>query len=45
LEPFWRRVGFQPVTGAAARFRWKEIGEAKEFDHALDFWARPLESA
>jgi len=42
LDPFWRKRGYAPVEGAIAHFRWKEVGEAEESDHALQFWMRAL---
>ena len=42
LDAFWRKRGYAPVEGAIAHFRWKEVGEAEESDHALQFWMRTL---
>jgi len=42
LDAFWRKRGYAPVKGAIAHFRWKEVGEAEESDHALQFWMRAL---
>ena len=42
LDAFWRKRGYAPVEGATAHFRWKEVGEAEESDHALQFWMRAL---
>jgi len=42
LDAFWRKRGYAPVEGAIAHFRWKELGEAEESDHALQFWMRAL---
>jgi GNAT superfamily N-acetyltransferase len=42
LDAFWRKRGYAPVEGAIAHFRWKEVGEAEESDHALQFWMRAL---
>jgi len=42
LGPFWRRRGYAPVEGLTASFAWREIGEAAERDHVMQFWTRRL---
>jgi GNAT superfamily N-acetyltransferase len=42
LDAFWRKRGYAPVTGAVARFRWKDIDQEAETDHDLQFWMRTL---
>jgi len=42
LDGFWRKRGYAPVDGAVAHFRWKDIDQAEETDHALQFWMRAL---
>ena len=42
LDAFWRVRGYAPVAGAVARFRWREVGQAEENEHALQFWMRAL---
>jgi GNAT superfamily N-acetyltransferase len=42
LDAFWRKRGYAPVTGAVARFRWKDIDQEAETDHDLQFWMRAL---
>ena len=42
LDPFWRKRGYAPVPGAVAQFRWKDIDQPAETDHALQFWMRRL---
>ena len=42
LDAFWRKRGYAPVPGAVARFRWKEVGQAEESTHELQFWLRAL---
>ena len=42
LDPFWRKRGYTPVEGAVARFAWKDIDQAQETDHPLQFWIRRL---
>lgn len=43
LNAFWRKRGYAPLDGAVARFRWKDIDQPAETDHALQFWIRPLD--
>ena len=42
LDPFWRKRGYAPVTGAVAQFRWKDIDQPEETEHPLQFWMRAL---
>ncbi|QYX56279.1 GNAT family N-acetyltransferase [Roseovarius sp. SCSIO 43702] len=42
LDPFWRKRGYAPVEGAVAHFRWKDLDQPGETDHALQFWMRRL---
>lgn len=42
LDGFWRKRGYMPVEGAVAQFRWKDIDQPRETDHALQFWMRAL---
>ncbi len=43
LDAFWRKRGYAPVEGAVAQFRWKDIDQPEETDHALQFWMRRLD--
>jgi GNAT superfamily N-acetyltransferase len=43
LDAFWRRRGYAELSGAIARFRWKDHGEPGETEKALQFWIRDLE--
>ncbi|MDT8327569.1 MAG: GNAT family N-acetyltransferase [Roseovarius sp.] len=40
LDPFWRKRGYAPLAGAVARFRWKDIDQSDDSEHALQFWMR-----
>jgi GNAT superfamily N-acetyltransferase len=40
LDPFWRKRGYAPLDAAVAVFPWKELGEAEETDHPMQFWMR-----
>ena len=42
LDPFWRKRGYQPLTGVVAEFAWKDIDQPKETTKALQFWLRDL---
>ncbi|SFD91502.1 GNAT family N-acetyltransferase [Roseivivax sediminis] len=42
LNGFWRKRGYAPLPGVVASFRWKDIDEAAETDHHLQFWLREL---
>ncbi|MFO7759683.1 MAG: GNAT family N-acetyltransferase [Roseovarius sp.] len=42
LDGFWRKRGYAPVEGAVAQFRWTDIDQPEETDHALQFWMRAL---
>ncbi len=42
LDAFWSARGYAPLPGVIAHFRWKDIGQTEQTDHALQFWMRPL---
>ncbi|ANT59596.1 GNAT family acetyltransferase [Salipiger sp. CCB-MM3] len=42
LDPFWKKRGYAPVEGVAARFNWKDVDQPEETDHRLQFWLRDL---
>lgn len=42
LDAFWRKRGYAPVEGAVANYRWKDLDQQDETDHALQFWMREL---
>ncbi|MFW2543041.1 GNAT family N-acetyltransferase [Primorskyibacter sp. 2E107] len=42
LDPFWRKRGYAPLDGVQAVFRWRDIDQAEETDHLLQFWIKPL---
>lgn len=42
LDGFWRKRGFEKLPGAVAQFRWKDIDQPQETDHALQFWMRTV---
>lgn len=42
LDGFWRARGYEPLPGALARFRWRDLGEGVETAKPLQFWIRDL---
>lgn len=42
LDRFWRARGYAPVDGLVTQFAWKDIGQADETDHAMQFWVKRL---
>ncbi len=42
VDAFWRKRGYAPVEGAVANYRWKDLDQQDETDHALQFWMREL---
>lgn len=42
LGPFWRARGYQPVEGAVTHYDWKDIDQAEETSHPMQFWFRAL---
>lgn len=42
LDAFWRKRGYRPVAGFITDFEWKEIGDAEEVSHQMQYWIGPL---
>jgi hypothetical protein len=42
LDGFWRKRGYAPLDGVLASYRWKDLDQDTETDHALQFWMRVL---
>ena len=42
LDPFWRKRGYAPLHGVLAEFSWKDVGDAAETLHPLQFWLREI---
>lgn len=42
LDPFWRKRGFAPVEGLIGQFPWREVGDAVETQHGMQFWVKSL---
>lgn len=43
LDPFWRACGFTPVEGLIGHYGWRDVGEAGESGHAMQFWIKSLD--
>lgn len=43
LDPFWRRLGYQPHDDLVAHLAWQEVGEAEETPKPLKFWLKHLD--
>ena len=42
LDAFWDRRGYRRLAGAVAEFPWKELGQAEETAHPMQFWIHGL---
>jgi GNAT superfamily N-acetyltransferase len=42
LDAFWRKRGFAPMDGLIADFAWKDVGDADESPHSMQFWLKDL---
>lgn len=42
LDAFWEKRGYRKVPGMVAMFRWKDIDQAQESEHPMQFWLREL---
>ena len=42
LDAFWRKRGYAPVAGMVGQFSWRDIGDAAESEHPMQFWTKPL---
>ena len=42
LDTFWRHRGYQPMPGFACTMHWREVGQAEDTPHKLNFWGRAL---
>jgi len=42
LDAFWRKRGYAPRDGILADYRWKDIDQAGESDHRMQFWMKAL---
>lgn len=44
LDGFWRKRGYEPVSGLVTELAWKEHGEGAESPKTLQYWWRDLSS-
>lgn len=42
LDAFWRKRGYGPVEGLVATYDWKDIDQAGETVHRMQFWMKAL---
>ena len=42
LDAFWNKRGYSPVEGLVATYPWKDLGDAEESDHKMQFWMKAL---
>ena len=42
LDRFWGKRGYAPVPGLTATYDWKDIDQAEETTHTMQFWMRAL---
>lgn len=42
LAGFWQKRGYAPAEGVRAEFPWKEVGQAEETLHPMQFWLHAL---
>lgn len=42
LDAFWRKRGYSPVPGLVTQFEWRDIDQAQETAHPMQFWTRAL---
>lgn len=42
LDRFWAKRGYAPVPGLTATYDWKDIDQAEETTHTMQFWMKAL---
>ena len=42
LDGFWAKRGYAPVPGLTATYDWKDIDQADETTHVMQFWMKAL---
>ncbi|WP_269580764.1 GNAT family N-acetyltransferase [Roseibium sp. Sym1] len=42
LDPFWRKRGYEKLTGAIVTFPWLDVGETEETGKPMQVWYRKL---
>jgi GNAT superfamily N-acetyltransferase len=42
LDAFWEKRGYGKVLGMLANFHWKDVDQAEETEHSMQFWLREI---
>lgn len=42
LDAFWTATGFRMVDGLTSTYRWKDIDQAEETEHLMQYWIKEL---
>ena len=42
LDAFWEKRGYAKVPGMLANFDWKDVDQAGETEHSMQFWLREI---
>lgn len=42
LDGFWTKRGYAPVEGLIATYDWKDVDQANETEHQMQFWMKAL---
>lgn len=42
LDGFWRNRGYAPRLGLTCKMRWRDLGDAGDSDHLMQFWTKTL---
>mgnify|MGYP001160173997 FL=1 len=42
LDVFWGKRGYAPVPGLTATYDWKDVDQAEETTHVMQFWMKKL---
>lgn len=44
LDDFWRKRGYERLDGAVTGYRWRDVGDDRETEKPMQFWARRLQA-
>jgi hypothetical protein len=42
LDDFWRGRGYLPLAGVSGNYAWKDVDQARESLHPMEYWLRSL---
>jgi GNAT superfamily N-acetyltransferase len=45
LDAFWTATGFCKTDGLQSTYRWKDIDQAEETEHLMQYWIKELDSS